>query len=669
MYKFGACLTAGVLLCVSCLPAAAGDARDQVRQERIKKLVQMIESAPPEVRTRAVEILGELGATEAAEPLVKLLDDPDPEIVARAAASLAQLGAKDACPALIKLMTHKSTVVQCAAIAALGRLRDSNAVKPIVLQADRNKATRDAACTALASIGDKRASAAVRVYLAEFKNALKASEKGPQEFHAKIRTVHAAGGVARFSRLEGIKELEDFIDGQGEYEAVRHEAFRTVGMLGDSAASEYLLDRLRKIREDKVLPPAALRDMLSAGLAEITNDAVVGEMIKTGLSDRKLHARLGVLQALGMARPKSAVGPLLRVLAEKVPEKGGDRDEQLSVRSAAIQALGAIGDEKAVKPLIDLLRENDFSTTVGVLAALGEIGTKECVEALVQHLQNGDLRIKAAAANALFQARTPDVIEPLIDVLPKTSGWLNKEINAMLEGMTGEERNAGWLAWWRKKKPAFKMQFEEDNLLRRLSRTAYYYGIDITSDNILFVVDVSGSMGWPATAETDDAARKQTLVRIEVLKAELSRAIGLKDGEGIRSEVQFNIVTFCDSVNAWKDELIPASPANKKAALKFVDDLREGGGTAVCDALDKAFDLALGKRPGANVEPKIDTIFFLTDGVPYNGRQLDPDRILAEVQKMNIGGKVRIHAIGTGECDTSFLRRLAGQNGGRFVRK
>ena len=76
-----------------------------------------------------------------------------------------------------------------------------------------------------------------------------------------------------------------------------------------------------------------------------------------------------------------------------------------------------------------------------------------------------------------------------------------------------------------------------------------------------------------------------------------------------------------------------------------------------------SLQLAAGKK-GASA----DTIFFMTDGVPTDGRIVDPAQILAEITQRNRRLGVVIHCIGVSkEQNAGFLLNLARANGGRYA--
>lgn len=116
--------------------------------------------------------------------------------------------------------------------------------------------------------------------------------------------------------------------------------------------------------------------------------------------------------------------------------------------------------------------------------------------------------------------------------------------------------------------------------------------------------------------------------------------------------------------------LFPARDQFREEAIKYVDGQSSGGGTNIHDSLERCFEMA-GKGvtdPAADID--LDTIFFLTDGTPTQGKVTDPEKILEKVREWNKLGRIRVHTIGVGtEQNVDLLRRLARENGGRYVKK
>ena len=112
---------------------------------------------------------------------------------------------------------------------------------------------------------------------------------------------------------------------------------------------------------------------------------------------------------------------------------------------------------------------------------------------------------------------------------------------------------------------------------------------------------------------------------------------------------------FSTRAHRWKRKLVEMDDRTRNFALRHVRQQIGNGGTALHDAIVKAFD-----------DPDVDTIFLLTDGQPTDGKIVEPEDILAHVRKLNRLRQVVIHVVAV-DFSGDFLRSLAEQNGGTYT--
>jgi hypothetical protein len=151
-----------------------------------------------------------------------------------------------------------------------------------------------------------------------------------------------------------------------------------------------------------------------------------------------------------------------------------------------------------------------------------------------------------------------------------------------------------------------------------------FAGIQLTGRRVLFLVDMSGSM--ELVDENTPAPQKWIGVRETVVKLMKS----LPDLE------KYQIIVFSEKPSflfggngAWID-YDPRTSADK--ALKALADVKPKGGTNMYSAMELTFTL---RAKG------LDTIYFLSDGLPNMGEGLTPEqeRKLSEQQQGEILGK------------------------------
>ena len=146
------------------------------------------------------------------------------------------------------------------------------------------------------------------------------------------------------------------------------------------------------------------------------------------------------------------------------------------------------------------------------------------------------------------------------------------------------------------------------------------------------------------------------------MRREFAAALGTLDDGGT-----FGVLLFRDDVTAMPGGVVRTDKKSRAKARAFVAGVEPSGPTNVIDALERAVELAgaSGEAPAA----AIDTIFFLTDGRPSVGALVDPSAILDVVARRRRAAPFVIHAIGVGDHDPEFLRRLAESTGGRYVQR
>ncbi|XP_075370340.1 inter-alpha-trypsin inhibitor heavy chain H3-like isoform X2 [Mycteria americana] len=162
--------------------------------------------------------------------------------------------------------------------------------------------------------------------------------------------------------------------------------------------------------------------------------------------------------------------------------------------------------------------------------------------------------------------------------------------------------------------------------------------------NVIFVIDISGSMSGREIEQTREAL--------------------LKILDDIKEDDFFNFILFGSEVHTWKDTLIKATPENLDEARKFVRGIDTQGMTNLHGGIMRGIDMLNAAHEG-NLVPKrsASIIIMLTDGQPNVGISNTQD-IEAHVKKA-IEGKYPLYNLGFGYgVDYSFLEKMALENKG-----
>jgi uncharacterized protein YegL len=205
-----------------------------------------------------------------------------------------------------------------------------------------------------------------------------------------------------------------------------------------------------------------------------------------------------------------------------------------------------------------------------------------------------------------------------------------------------------------------------------------FYGMSTDAKNIVFVIDLSGSMEGKSEGGVQGRATAAAAnAGANVIERTVGGTVGRVAGSQLRSQTtklgaakreliptlkglpetsKFTLLTFDDQVKTMPGGPMTASSTNKNVASLFVDRLSSGGSTSAKAALEAAFRIA-----------NIDAIFFLSDGQPTDA---SADEILRLVTTRNRTKRVVVNTVGLGEDqDENFMRTLASQNGGQYFKK
>ncbi|MCX7703462.1 MAG: VWA domain-containing protein [Planctomycetota bacterium] len=351
------------------------------------------------------------------------------------------------------------------------------------------------------------------------------------------------------------------------------------------------------------------------------------------------------------------------------------------------------------------LKGGDEKVKVMILDALSGMSGSDVTQAIIGALRDSSEIVAVSAARALGNRSERESIEPLIDELEKAEKAkrtrIQYEINIALEKITGKsglEASIDWRNWWstHKDKPLGGKQeeipFTPNPLERKKLETTSFFGIEIRSKRVIFIIDVSGSMivadpppeNWREETEkklrttvVDEKEREKRMKeaeeqmkkweeerkRIYRVKKELIKTI-----KTLSKDVKFNIIAFSDNIQCWKKSLTEATEANRNNAIAWVEKLQADGLTWTDVAIEEAFK-----------DKEVDTIVLLTDGAPtHAGGEAKPEwdghqdsraliaHILEWVRKENLFRKITIHTLGFISANFEFLKKLSAENNGKF---
>ncbi|MCB9907825.1 MAG: VWA domain-containing protein [Planctomycetes bacterium] len=347
----------------------------------------------------------------------------------------------------------------------------------------------------------------------------------------------------------------------------------------------------------------------------------------------------------------------------KVLEKALRSEEEIHVVGALLESLSTLnkGSDEWITTLTGYCEDKDANLQHAARMEVLRMARTQDFDRFVSWLSDPSWTIRQGALQALESLKQTKVLEPIITRMPEESGRLLFEFGETLFRLTGH--NFGiqantWKAWYEKEGQDAKIlsdsELEEAVRMRILksqkerSKTPRFFGIEIRSERVIFIVDVSGSMNEVLKGLY---VNQKGEVRIERAKKELVQVI-----ENLAPGTRFNIIAFSGGVDEWSDKPLADSPEPDRAkALEWSKALGAGGGTNLHGALMAALE-----------EPDVDTILVLSDGEPSVGDLIDPGAIREDIQARNRERNIRIHTIALGGS-LKILEWLAEDSGGRFV--
>jgi len=351
-------------------------------------------------------------------------------------------------------------------------------------------------------------------------------------------------------------------------------------------------------------------------------------------------------------------------------------------RAVAAQALGRIGAPEAQSALCRAAEDKEARVRMRAAESLAKLKSPESAKSLAKLLESDpDPIVKRTAVASFVEIGGADAVQALIGALSREHGTMLEDAHEALVRITRTDNGlvyAAWRDWWEKNKAGYLGDKESVLGKRPLPPRASapgdppmrYAGLDVRSDKIVFVIDISDSMRESSTSTfvpADGTPERSNVGRskMDVAKNETKLAI-----KTMGPKEKFDIIVYNHNVTKWMDKMVFADEANKAAALDFIDKLQPSGGTNIFDSLEAAIHLGGFGATDRFYKSEVDAIILLSDGAPSAGRIQKLDEIRAEVRRLNDLQKIKIHAVALGKlADVPFLRSLAMENGGKFSQR
>ncbi len=434
---------------------------------------------------------------------------------------------------------------------------------------------------------------------------------------------------------------------------VRWRAADILGYRGVASALKELVDKLRTDKD------VLVREACARALGAIGNDEARKALV-AGLAQG--GATGGVCaRALGQLGVKDA--------AEKMEKLLKDKEWQGMV--GALDGFASLGPDAAVKSIAKCQTGKDWRVRIATVQCLAKLTTAEAITeskpALAALLRDEDWRVRRRSVEAMVDLWQPASVELLIEALVSEKTAIIHDIVHALELLSGERkgyRSEGWKMWWdgSKKELAAKSKRPAQGWLHapekgRLSEssegeTTTFFDVPVLKQNAAFVVDLSGSMRNPLS-------KSDARIPLELAREELKKTLA-----AMPKGSAFNICAYRYSskfppetewLRAFKEGVLELNAANVKAGNEWLAKLEARGWGAFYEALTLSME-----------DPKVQAIYFLSDGAPSRGAYVRRENLIAALRKSMRFCPVTINTvtISTKGRDIEFMEDIAKEGGG-----
>ena len=283
---------------------------------------------------------------------------------------------------------------------------------------------------------------------------------------------------------------------------------------------------------------------------------------------------------------------------------------------------------------------------------------------LIRQEKNASYR--AQLALLLGDRRRHDAVPMLITLLEEKDKMLVAAAAEALEAISGAAHGfdgAAWKDWhvrWRAERPKGgnvgpsvapeDEEGKEPEPHKTRSLHPEFYGLKLTSKDIVFVVDISGSVGPGGV----DKAKRRLLDAVHLLG----------------SDVRMAVLFFAEDLHPWnKGQMVPATPDNKEKLAFFLKGLGPGSKTDVFTAFNaglKILQRRVEERKANDEEaPEPATLIAVSDG--HNNIKSVPFEVVEEkLDRLDLENTV-VHSVVLGGKPNRLMKMLATYGGGHYI--
>ena len=276
--------------------------------------------------------------------------------------------------------------------------------------------------------------------------------------------------------------------------------------------------------------------------------------------------------------------------------------------------------------------------------------------ALVSHAWRDAARAMPAVAALPDAAAVPPLIEGLAVWIArgergKGSARIEGDILRELQRRSGRAigpHPERWATWWKTR--SGKQAAAPAGEASPTRTYARFFGLELPTDRVVFVVDRSGSMSAPFGSSGRSRYEEAVAQVLGFLRSQSETA-------------RFRVVIFSSGFSSSTSALQPANERNLASLERWLSSRSPGGGTELRPAIEEAIELTpSGRCDLARLEA--DSVVVLCDGETAEG----PLWVQPLLERVNGEACLIFHAVQIGGAGDGTLEALAEHTGGQHVR-
>jgi hypothetical protein len=362
-------------------------------------------------------------------------------------------------------------------------------------------------------------------------------------------------------------------------------------------------------------------------------------------------------------------------------------------RVAVLDALGLCAGEEAVAGLTPYAGAPESSLRIAAVEALVRHGpaARPAIEPL---LADKSTAVRRALLEGIATAGAGDPlwIAPVLGAYKTAAGLVRADCVRALEALTNQkfgDAQATWEEWFLDYKGEIEGgKFKKDAIEVReatpqpLPPTCSFYGVPTAGMRVVFVIEGSRRIFWPADVEVLLKQYKETWHRtrraweetnpsqLAMLLQEFDRAAGTFVPDLLFGAVV--IFAACDTESLGGPKLLRPEKRDLRAVRHDLERLPGDGWCAQYEGLLAAAEL-LGMGPQSDADfpdPQDGAIFLWDAGGPQGGRYMTPESTVAAFRRFNRFRRLVVNTVricDEGEPAETLMKGLAEATGGTYV--